>query len=141
MKQALIATVVLSVVVLVGVIAYRLSTDALALIVGVGLGFLALVPTVVVALVLGRRKTEPLPPTLPYGQPPVIVVSSGQPVLPAAAGSVGPTAPEAWAGQPALPSAGAMVPTAPRRFRVLGLEALEGDQQESDRWTDFDWRE
>jgi hypothetical protein len=141
MKQALIATFVLSIVVLVGVIAYRLSTDALALIVGVGLGFLALVPTVVVALVLGRRRTEPLPPTLPYGQPPVIVVSSGQPVLPASANPVGPTVTEAWTGQPALPSSGAMVPSPPRHFRVLGLEALEGERQEPDRWTDFDWRE
>ncbi len=140
MKQVLVITVVLSVVVLVGVIAYRLSTDALALIVGVGLGFLALVPTVVVALVLGRRRTEPLPPTLPYGQPPVIVVSSGQPVLPASAGSVGPTVTEAWNGQ-ANPSSVAMLPVSPRRFRVLGLEALEGDRQESDPWTDFDWRE
>lgn len=133
MKQALIVTVVLSVVVAVGVIAYRLSTDALALIVGVGLGFLALVPTVVVALVLGRRRAEPLPPTPPYGQPPVIVISGGQPVLPAAA--------EARPGQPALPPPAAPAPTTPRHFRVLGLEALDNAQAESDRWSDFDWRE
>lgn len=133
MKQALIATLVLSVVVAVGVVAYRLSTDALALIVGVGLGFLALVPTVVVALVLGRRRTEPLPPTFPYGQPPVIVVSGGQPVL--------PTTAETRPGQHALPPPAELVPTTPRRFRVLGLETLENAQPEPDRWTDFDWRE
>jgi hypothetical protein len=133
MKHVLMVTVVLSVVVAVGVVSYRLSTDALALIVGVGLGFLALVPTVVVALVLGRRRPEPLPPTLPYGQPPVIVVSGGQPLL--------PTAAEPRAGQPALPPPAELVATTPRRFRVLGLEAVESTPSESDRWADVDWRE
>ncbi|MCS7041150.1 MAG: hypothetical protein NZP34_16210, partial [Caldilineales bacterium] len=130
MKHVLIATVVLGAVVAVGVITYRLSTDALALIVGVGLGFLALVPTVVVALVLGRRQTQPLPLTPPYGQPPVIVVSGGQPLL--------PTTADPRSGQPALPPPAELVPTTPRRFRVLGLEALENARPEPDRWSDFD---
>jgi len=108
MKKALIPTIVVVVAVLAGVVSYRLSTDALALIVGVLLGLLVMVPVLAVLIwvlrgqVRGategayRSSTTPLPP--------VIVVQSPPPSYPFSpqAYSLPPAPAEARGPQPPL---------------------------------------
>ncbi len=112
MKKALIPSIVVVVAVLAGVVSYRLSTDALALIVGVMLGLLVMVPVLAVLIwvlrgqVRGATDGAYRPSASP--PPPVIVVQSPAPpyasspqayfVPPAPAETHGPQPPS---GQPA----------------------------------------
>ena len=58
MKQTIIAVSVVAAIVLAAVVAYRLSVDALALIAGVVLGVLTLIPTFVLAVMFMRRSNK-----------------------------------------------------------------------------------
>jgi len=120
----------LAMMTLVGVIAYRLSSDALAIIVGVLLGLAALIPTLIMIGILLRRnqpETEAQHPMY-QPQPPVIVVSGGYP---------GQFAQQPQ--QPALPDpAQALIPPPPvqpqRRFRMMGYESTEAVDLRENEW-------
>ncbi len=120
MKNTLIATFVLVVAVLAGVVAYRLSADALAIIVGVVLGFLALIPALIIlVLVLRRREPEAPPVQTPAFNPPVVVVS-GYPQMPPSMLAQQPVSPYGSLNPPMLPA-----PQPQRQFRVMGYEATD----------------
>lgn len=122
MKNTLIATFVLVVAVLAGVVAYRLSADALAIIVGVVLGFLALIPALIIlVLVLRRRESEPPPAQPPAFTPPVVVVS-GYPQMPPSMLAQQPASPYGSLNPPMLPA-----PQPQRQFRVMGYEATDAN--------------
>lgn len=107
MKKALIPSIVV-VAVLAGVVSYRLSTDALALIVGAMLGLLVMIPVLAVLIWVLRGQARGAtdgayrPSTSPL--PPVIVVQSPAPPyasLPQAY-SLPPVPAEAHGPQPPL---------------------------------------
>ncbi len=126
MKHVLIAMLVAATATLVGVLAFRLSVDALALIVGVLLGMAAMVPTVVIGgLVLCRslekKDTERYSSHMTT-QPPVIVVSGGMP------STWLPPVQQQQATPQALMSQSS---PAPRRFQVLGFEEESEIEQDA----------
>ncbi len=125
MKHTLIAILVAATITLVGVLSFRLSIDALALIAGVLLGIIALVPTLLIgALVLRRvleRQETGQHTARTSAQPPVIVVSGGVP------STWLPPAQQQPASPPALMS---QASPQRRKFHVLGFE--EDDEIEQD---------
>lgn len=134
MKNAIILAVAAGVAALAGVMAYRLSTDALAMVLGVVLGFMALIPALIIAVVALRRNHElPPPPAQTMSQPPVVVVSGGFPQMLPMGQPQGQQAP--FANQAMLPPP---PQAAPRQFRVLGYEAT--DDQQADAWPADGWR-
>ncbi len=75
MKRLLAPAFVVGVAVLAGVVSYRLSTDALALIVGVLLGLLIMAPlAALVAWVLRGQQRAGVPAAPPPVQPAVIIL-------------------------------------------------------------------
>lgn len=121
-KQGLIIVITAVAITLAAVVAYRLSVDALALMVGVILGMVMLIPTLALAFFLLRKQSreEQAEQSQPraFGQPPVIVVSGGYPP------TMMPTQPTQNA-QPAL-----MAPQPQRQFRVFGFEGAEMGEEE-----------
>lgn len=81
MKKALVPSVVVAVAVTAGVVSYRLSTDALALIVGALLSLVVMVPvSAVLSWVLrGQARAATDSAYRPPPPPPVIVVQSPSP--------------------------------------------------------------
>lgn len=137
MRNAILLILAAAAAALAGVMAYRLSADALAMILGVILGFLALIPALIIAVVALRRTQEQTPPPSAHtAQPPVVVVSGGFPqMLP-----MGQALP-----QPGGYNAQAMLPppppqSAPRQFRVLGYEATDAVELQDDEWSAYDYR-
>jgi uncharacterized SAM-binding protein YcdF (DUF218 family) len=139
MRNAILLILAAAAAALAGVMAYRLSADALAMILGVLLGFLALIPALIIAVVALRRSQEqaaPPPPGAHTSQPPVVVVSGGgwPQMLPmgqpaAQPGSFGP--------QAMLP---APPPSAPRQFRIMGYEATDAVDLQDDEWSTYEYR-
>lgn len=129
-KQGLIIVITAVTVTLAAVVAYRLSVDALALIVGVFLGILVLIPTLVLSFFLLRKQSREeraeASRAQAFGQPPVVIVSGGYP-----AAMMSP--PPNQNPQPAL-----TVPKPQRQFRVLGFEGTEMDEQEDAVWKGVD---
>ena len=127
---AAIALVLVSAVV-AGVVVYRLSSDALALIIGVFLGMLALVPTLIVLTMVFRRggpRTDSRETAMyPMQQPPVIVISGGQPQVPTGSAAQLPS-PAASAQIPPPPS------TIPRKFRIMGYEMTQTSEADDELW-------
>lgn len=132
MKTFLTIVIAVAVATLVGMVAYRLSSDALAIIVGVVLGLAALVPTLVmVAILLRRGQTDTEPKPMYQPQPPVIVVSGGYP----AAMTQQPQ-------QAALPDPShALIPAPPaqppRKFRMMGYESTESVDLQDNEWAAY----
>ncbi|NOX63931.1 MAG: hypothetical protein GXP42_18610 [Chloroflexi bacterium] len=114
--------------VVAGVVVYRLSSDALALIIGVFLGLLALGPALAVLALMTRRRTDE--PSRVAGlhanhQPPIIIVSGGHPPVP-----------PVQSLEPRSQLAAGFIPppatSQPRRFRVMGCElsdVLDADDE------------
>ncbi|HEY52383.1 MAG TPA: hypothetical protein G4N94_02895 [Caldilineae bacterium] len=132
MKTILTIIIAVAVATLVGAVAYRLSSDALAIIVGVVLGLAALIPTLVmVAILLRRGQTEPEPRPVQQPQPPVIVVSSGFPAQmmqqPQQAALPDPS-------QALIPAPPAQPP---RKFRMMGYEATESVDLQDSEWAAY----
>lgn len=128
MKNAFIAVAALAVAVTAGVVAYRLSADALAMIVGVVLGFAALIPTVILAVVFLRRQSNQATDTRPAApQAPVVVIAGGFPA------QMLPQQPAPYtAQQQFLPP-----PTVqqPRQFRMVGYEATDAIEVSDAEWS------
>lgn len=114
MKQTITLLLCVATITLISIVAFRLSVDALALIVGVLLGIIALVPTLVIGGLLMRKTWERRPEQQAHPTPPVIVVNGGQPY--AQTQQLPPPS------QPALMNS---APQTPRHFRLLGFEEEE----------------
>ncbi len=131
MKTIITILAALAVMTLVGVIAYRLSSDALAIIIGVILGLAALIPTfVMIGILLRRNQNDETPQPSYQPQPPVIVVSGGY------------TPPFAQQQQAALPNpAQALIPPPPaqpqRKFRMMGYESTEAVDLNEHEWVSY----
>jgi len=125
MKQALIVLAILFIVVLAIVVGQRLSTEAMAVVVGVVCGVAASVPVSLGLLfVLGRlpglrSDAQSTGPTPQRATPPVIVVTPG--MTPWTAHQGGPLA---WPGPGYAPAPGwPMGPSSRERtFRIIGAE-------------------
>ena len=116
MKRYLAALSLIIVTALLLVIGFRLSQDAVAVIVGIGLGVVATLPTSLVLIYMIMRRDQSSIGQHQSGfsnqqQPPVIIVNGGQqPGLP----TNSPT-------QPGYP----MSLPAPRTFTIIGEETTE----------------
>jgi hypothetical protein len=130
MKQ-LIIVLALAFLIMVGVvIGTRMSSDALAVLVGVIAGVAASIPCALLLLAVTRRREPEVEeryeePRRAPAQPPVIVVTAGQPQLPYPPSY-------AYGGQQANPHAGSQ-----RQFRVMGYEGedeppIEGEVERVD---------
>jgi hypothetical protein len=113
MKRVAVVALIVFVVTLAVVVGQRMSSDAMAVVVGIICGVAASVPTsLLIVFVTGRRwreaRGEESGQRLPY--PPVVVVNPG----PASGGVVNPH-PGAYLPPPSPPAA-------PRQFRVVGEE-------------------
>ena len=125
MKQALVLLAILFVVVLAIVVGQRLSTEAMAVVVGVVCGVAASVPVSLgLLLVLGklpglRSGAQPTEPTQQRATPPVIVVTPGmtQPAWPGLSALGG--WPGSYAPTPGWPMG---QPSRERTFRIIGEE-------------------
>ena len=82
MKRHVISFSLVGFIVLMAIIAIKLSTDAMAVIIGVGLGMLASVPTSLLIFYTLTRQSAPSPSGQPgltnTQQPPVVIVNGGQ---------------------------------------------------------------
>jgi uncharacterized SAM-binding protein YcdF (DUF218 family) len=83
MKRYAIGFSLVGFIALVTVISLKLSTDAIAIIIGVGLGMLASVPTSLLILYILTRQNASSSSNQPPGltnaqQPPVVIVNGGQ---------------------------------------------------------------
>ena len=114
MKRYLILLSLVVILATILMISFKLSNDAIAVMVGVGLGILASIPTSVLLIFVLIRQNGGLknPPSgLPQQQPPVIIVNGGHP-------------PSLSAAPP--PAAYQMMDlSAARTFTVVGDEATE----------------
>ena len=132
MKTIITVIAVAAVVTLVGVVSYRLSSDALAIIIGVVLGLAALIPTLVMmAIFLRRGQGDEEPKPMYQPQPPVIVVSGGY----------GPPMMQ-QPQQAALPDPSqALIPAPPaqppRKFRMMGYESTEAVDLQEHEWAAY----
>ncbi len=132
MKTIIIATFIAVLAVLSGVIAYRLSADALAIIIGVVIGVVAIVPSLLMSFLMVRRQQvrddEQFRAVQPQAQPPVVVVSGGFP-----AHMLSPQA------MPQPQPQGLIPPRPPaaqqREFRMMGYESTEAVELQQDEWS------
>lgn len=110
MKRGLLITAILFAVTLAVMIGLRLSTDALAVIIGVLFGIAASVPaTLLLLFLMMRQQKQELPPPM-TGYPPVVVINGQE---------KGPTY-----APPALPSF--TNGTGSRKWTVIGDEETGG---------------
>ena len=106
------------------VVGSRLPVDAVTVIIGVGCGVLASIPTsALMVAVTTHRASRYDQPRTPQGYPPVVVVNS-----PAGNAHLGQRWPVSGGAWDALP------PPAPRQFHVIGQEH---ERAESNHYTEF----
>ncbi len=106
------------------VVGSRLPVDAVTVIIGVGCGVLASIPTnALMVAVTTHRASRYDQPRTPQGYPPVVVVNS-----PAGNAHLGQRWPVSGGAWDALP------PPAPRQFHVIGQEH---ERAESSHYTEF----
>ncbi len=92
-------------------VAYRLSTESMAVVVGMVCGLSALIPFVLITLALLRQSQTPSPGSGPPPQgPPVIVIQPG------------PTQPAPWMPSPPAPPQPPVHTSEPPDFRIIGDE-------------------
>ncbi len=110
-----------AVITLVVIVTQRLSDDSLALLIGLGVGIVAMVPALGLAWLMLRREMNRQPqtvaPSAPSAAPPVIVVTPQMPALPGY--SVSPPTVTAQASIP-WPAT-----TSGRTFTIVGGEETE----------------
>jgi hypothetical protein len=129
MKRIFAIGAIVVVAVMTAVVGFRLSTDALSIIVGAILGMAAIVPTLLLGGYLLKKNQETVAaagPTQSY-QPPVVVVSGGM-MPPHYAQPHQQTQPQ----MPALMPPPA--PSAPRKFHLMGYEETEQQEYAEDTW-------
>ncbi len=130
MKKTLAIGGIILVGMFAAILSFRLSTDALSLLVGALLGMMAILPTIVLVGYLLKKNQDAMTAatTQHQPQPPVVVVSGGM-LPPQYMQPQPPSTPQSQ--QSMLPPP---TQTMPRRFRLMGYE--ENDQVEV---SDEDW--
>lgn len=129
MKKTLSVGVIVVAAVMTGVIGFRLSSDAISIIVGAVLGMMAILPTVAVVAYLLKKNQESLTPSQPhsYSQPPVVVVSGG----------MMPQYQHPQMQQP-MQNPQAMLPpptqNLPRKFHLMGYEDTDRLEVSDEEW-------
>ena len=128
MKKTIAIGVIIVAAIMTGVIGFRLSTDALSIIVGAVLGMMAILPTIIIVAFLLKKNQEAMAsPPQSVQQPPVVVVSGG--MMP----------PQYFQPQqqPAQPAPGLLPPSsqsAPRKFHLMGYEDADSLEISDDEW-------
>ena len=128
MKKNIAIGVVIVAAIMTGVIGFRLSTDALSIIVGAVLGMMAILPTIIIVAFLLKKNQEAMTgPPQGMQQPPVVVVSGG--MMP----------PQYFQPQqqPTQPAPGLLPPpsqSAPRKFHLMGYEDADSLEISDDEW-------
>ena len=128
MKKVFVIGVMILVVTVTAIVSFRLSTDALSIIVGAVLGMAAILPTVVLVAYLLKKNQEAITNQLQtQHQPPVVVVSGGM-------------LPQQLMQQPqqqATQQPGLLPPPSrsmPRKFHLMGYEDTDSLEFEEEEW-------
>ncbi len=129
MKKIIAITAVAMAATMTAVVGFRLSTDALSIIVGAILGMIAILPTIALAAFLLKKNQEAAAQHQQQGfqQPPVVVVSGG--MMP----------PNYFQSQqqPAQSQPGILPPpshSTPRKFHLMGYEDTEHLEISDEEW-------
>ena len=127
MKKVISIGVIVVAATITGIVGFRLSTDALSIIVGAVLGMAAILPTIVLVAYLLKKNQEAAAHQLQsHHQPPVIVVSGG--MIP----NQFMQPQQQPAQQPGLlppPSQ-----SAPRKFHLMGYEDTDSLEFNEEEW-------
>lgn len=129
MKKTIAIGAIVVFSIMAGIIGFRLSTDALSIIVGAVLGMLAVFPTIALVAYLLKKNQETLVSQQQHSiqQPPIVVVSGG--MMP----------PQYFQPQqqPAQKTPGLLPPpvqSTPRKFHLMGYEDAESMELSDDDW-------
>jgi len=129
MKKIIAIAAIVMAGVMTAIVGFRLSTDALSIIIGALLGMVAVLPTIALVAYLLKKNQEAMAqhPQQGFQQPPVVVVSGGmmppqyfQPQQPSAQNA------------PALPPPPSQ--SIPRKFHLMGYEDTERLELSDDEW-------
>jgi len=128
MKKFIAVAIIVVLATMTGIIGFRLSTDALSIIVGAVLGMSAILPTIAMAAYLLKKNQETAQQQQHHiPQPPVVVVGGMMPA-------------QYMPGQPqqAAPGTAGMLPppasSAPRRFHLMGYDDAESVDVNDEGW-------
>ncbi len=121
--------------VFIAIVSYRLSTDALSILIGALLGMVTILPSLAVVSFLLKKTHDAMNASQAQShhqpQPPVIVVSGG--MMPA---QYAPTqSPHSPSTQPILPP---RVQTTPRKFHLMGYEESDPVEISENSWLSAD---
>ncbi len=129
MKKMLAIGFIVMAATMTAVVGYRLSTDALSIIVGAILGMMAILPTIALGAFVLKKNQESAPQQQPPPpqQPPVVVVSGG--MMPSQ---------YFQPQQQQSPQPANMLPRPsqrpPRKFHLMGYEDTEQIEISNDDW-------
>ncbi len=127
MKKTLVIGLIVVLAIMTGVVGFRLSTDALSMIVGALLGMAAILPTILLVVYLLKKNQEAVVHQQHGVQhPPVVVVSGG--MMP----------PQYFQTQQQTPGTAGLLPpptqSTPRKFHLMGYEDAEHMEISDDDW-------
>jgi len=130
MKKFAAVAVIVVLATMTGIVGFRLSTDALSIIVGAVLGMAAILPTIILVGYLLKKNQEAMQHQQHnVSQPPVVVVGGMMPAPyppPQPQQAVGPTNPAGMLPPP--------TPSTPRRFHLMGYDDTESVDVNDDGW-------
>lgn len=128
MKKTITITAIVMAAIMTAVVGFRLSTDALSIIVGAILGMIAVLPTIaLVAFLLKKNQEAMVQPQQGFQQPPVVVVSGG----------MMPPQYLQPQQQPTQTQPGVLPPPSrsmPRKFHLMGYEDTERLEISDEEW-------
>ena len=131
MKKTLAITIIVVAGILAAVVSFRLSTDALSILVGAILGMAAILPTIVLVGYLLKKNQDAMAATAAANhqmQPPVVVVSGG--MMPPQYFQPQPQ-PNQQANQAMLPPP---TQSPPRKFHLMGYEDADRVELNDEEW-------
>ena len=130
MKKFAAVAVIVVLATMTGIVGFRLSTDALSIIVGAVLGMAAILPTIILVGYLLKKNQEAMQHQQHnVSQPPVVVVGGMMPAPyppPQPQQAVGPANPAGMLPPP--------TPSTPRRFHLMGYDDTESVDMNDDGW-------
>jgi len=127
MKKTIAIAAIVMAAIMTAIVGFRLSTDALSIIVGALLGMIAILPTMaLVAFLLKKNQEAMAQPQQGFQQPPVVVVSGG--MMP----------PQYLQPQQQPQTQPGILPppsrSTPRKFHLMGYEDAERLEISDEEW-------
>ncbi len=128
MKKTIAIAAIVMAAIMTAVVGFRLSADALSIIVGAILGMIAVLPTIaLVAFLMKKNQEAMIHPQQGVQQPPVVVVSGG--MMPPQYFQSQQQPPQAQPGILPPPSR-----STPRKFHLMGYEDTERLEISDEDW-------